>query len=208
MMFGSKKQLAVFLSKLAGFEHPTAELEQYPTDSEIAAEILWTAQLSGELTGRRVADLGCGTGILGIGALALGASHVTFLEIDVRVFPTLMGNIAKLEDATGEEFGNYEILEGDVATFSTDADLVVQNPPFGTRDKGADTEFLRVAMKTAPLVYSLHKTSTEEHLRRIVTDARRRVLSVTRYAFPLKQTMVQHTKKLERIEVSCLKVSR
>ena len=37
------------------------------------------------------------------------------------------------------------------------------NPPFGTRKKGADMEFLSAAMKVASqAVYSLHKTSTRE----------------------------------------------
>lgn len=42
-------------------------------------------------------------------------------------------------------------------------DTVVMNPPFGTRKKGADMEFLSAAMKVASrAVYSLHKTSTRE----------------------------------------------
>jgi predicted RNA methylase len=41
------------------------------------------------------------------------------------------------------------------------------NPPFGTRKKGADMEFLSAAMKVASkAVYSLHKTSTREHIKR------------------------------------------
>lgn len=46
-------------------------------------------------------------------------------------------------------------------------DTVVMNPPFGTRKKGADMEFLSAAMKVASkAVYSLHKTSTREHIKR------------------------------------------
>ncbi|KAJ6295903.1 hypothetical protein OIU78_023850 [Salix suchowensis] len=41
------------------------------------------------------------------------------------------------------------------------------NPPFGTRSKGADMDFLSVALKIASrAVYSLHKTSTREHVKR------------------------------------------
>ncbi|KAL4287737.1 hypothetical protein AHAS_Ahas19G0216100 [Arachis hypogaea] len=37
------------------------------------------------------------------------------------------------------------------------------NPPFGTRKKGADLDFLNVALKVASqAVYSLHKSSTRE----------------------------------------------
>eukprot|EP00249_Psilotum_nudum_P007254 c20431_g2_i2 orf=138-572(+) len=42
-------------------------------------------------------------------------------------------------------------------------DTVVMNPPFGTRRKGADMDFLSSALKIAETaVYSLHKTSTRE----------------------------------------------
>eukprot|EP00249_Psilotum_nudum_P007256 c20431_g2_i4 orf=138-632(+) len=46
-------------------------------------------------------------------------------------------------------------------------DTVVMNPPFGTRRKGADMDFLSSALKIAETaVYSLHKTSTREHIKR------------------------------------------
>ncbi len=42
-------------------------------------------------------------------------------------------------------------------------DTVVINPPFGTRIKGADMQFLKIATElTNSTVYSLHKTSTRE----------------------------------------------
>ncbi|KAL1294594.1 hypothetical protein HN51_055381 [Arachis hypogaea] len=44
---------------------------------------------------------------------------------------------------------------------------VIMNPPFGTRKKGADLDFLNVALKVASqAVYSLHKSSTREHVKR------------------------------------------
>nr|DAD26859.1 TPA_asm: hypothetical protein HUJ06_028327 [Nelumbo nucifera] len=37
------------------------------------------------------------------------------------------------------------------------------NPPFGTRKKGADIDFLSTALKVASqAVYSLHKTTTRD----------------------------------------------
>ena len=45
------------------------------------------------------------------------------------------------------------------------AHTVVMNPPFGTRRKGADMQFLRAALHVADsAVYSLHKTSTRAHI--------------------------------------------
>lgn len=44
-------------------------------------------------------------------------------------------------------------------------DTVIMNPPFGTREKGADLVFLKMALSLATkAVYSLHKTSTRKRV--------------------------------------------
>jgi putative methylase len=203
-MIASQKQLAILLSKLKPFEHADISLEQYPTDSEVAAAVLWDAHMHGEIEGKQVADLGAGTGILGIGALALGAGHVTFIELDVKVFPALMANLHLLEEELGE-FSNYEIINGNVENYAQPADLVLQNPPFGTQGKHADMLFVKKAVSLAPITYSFHKTATEEYLKRWAQENGVRVTNQYRFAFPLKQTMRQHTRRIQRIEVTCLK---
>ena len=48
------------------------------------------------------------------------------------------------------------------------ADVVIMNPPFGTRRKGADMEFLRAAFLLASeSIYSLHKSSTRAYIKRV-----------------------------------------
>ena len=78
MQIRSKSSLAVLLSKLKGFETEkvSEKLEQYQTDPEIAAEILWFAGFNNDISRKVIVDLGCGTGILGIGALVMGAKKV------------------------------------------------------------------------------------------------------------------------------------
>lgn len=45
------------------------------------------------------------------------------------------------------------------------SDIVVMNPPFGTKRKNADREFLQAAFTIAEeTVYSLHKTSTRSFI--------------------------------------------
>jgi len=42
-------------------------------------------------------------------------------------------------------------------------DVVVTNPPFGTKKQvGVDARFVQNALRFAPVVYSLHKTSTRQ----------------------------------------------
>jgi ribosomal protein L11 methyltransferase len=47
-----------------------------------------------ELAGQQVIDFGCGSGILGIAALKLGAAHVTAVDIDPQALTATLGNAA------------------------------------------------------------------------------------------------------------------
>jgi predicted RNA methylase len=56
------------------------------------------------------------------------------------------------------------------------ADTVIMNPPFGTKQKGADMEFLRAACRLARTsVYSLHKSSTRAHIQKVALRCAGRV---------------------------------
>lgn len=206
MVMQSKKALAVFLSGLRTFEQPNPRLEQYSTDGEIAAGMLWDAHMRGDIMGKTIVDFGSGTGILGIGALALGASHVTFVELDSHVFPALMENLARLEEQMDSRMSNYEIIEGNVLEHSYHADVVLQNPPFGARDAHADIAFLGKALSSAPVVYTMHKTSTMSYLRTWLAQRKSRIASETDVSFPLKNTLSEHTRKTHRIEVTVLRI--
>ena len=92
----SKKALAMLLSGLEGFIGPKVRVEQYATDPEIAAEVLWQAYMKGDI-GKVSVDLGCGTGILGIGLLALGSEKVYFIDLDQKVIDIAKENLSKLE---------------------------------------------------------------------------------------------------------------
>ena len=74
-----KKQLEMILERLEGFSRPSFQREQYATPATVAAEMLFLAAMHEDLG--TVCDLGCGTGILAIGAALLGARAVG-VEID------------------------------------------------------------------------------------------------------------------------------
>jgi putative methylase len=196
----SKKQLAVALSRLVLFEKPKIKLEQYCTPSEIAATILWDAYMKGDVEDKTIADLGCGTGILGIGALLLGASKVYFVEKDEDAIVVLKKNLESLD------LEDYEIIESDVSDFTQNVDIVLQNPPFGTRQKHVDKAFLEKAFSIATMIYSFHKTSTDKFVRAICKDYQFTVAERHNFAFPLRQMYKHHKKKIERIEVSSYKM--
>ncbi len=66
-----KRKLEMILEKVKGFERPDVSREQYATPATVAAELLYFAFMNGDLAGS-VVDLGCGTGVLAIGASLLG----------------------------------------------------------------------------------------------------------------------------------------
>ena len=203
----SKKDLAIVLSLLERFSAPKINLEQYATDGEIAATILWDAFMQGNIKNKVVADLGCGTGVLGIGCLLLGAKKVYFVDCDEISIALLHKNLKMAYDSY-EIPGTYEIEYRNVDGFFQEVDIVVQNPPFGTQEKHADKMFLEKAFSIAKVVYSFHKTATKSFVSAIALDYGFRIKQTADFSFPLKKTMQQHTKKVEMIEVSCFWMER
>jgi len=203
-MIHSKARLAIELSKLKLFDRPDAEAEQYPTDSEVAAEALWNAYYLGDIDGKIIADLGCGTGLLGIGALLLEAKKVFFLDNDEKALEIAKRNHAAFKDVTKDAV----FLLQDVKEFSEKADVVIQNPPFGTRQRHADREFLIKAFETAPIIYTFHKTTSKDFISRIAEDNNYKVTHYWEFDFPLKATQLFHKKRIQRIKVGCWRLER
>ncbi len=154
--------LRKILSELKTFEIPSLIDEQYPTDPEIAFKILNEIVLRNE-NNKVFADLGAGTGILGIGALLIGAEKVYFVEKDKNAIKILKNNLEIIKKYV-EINGKYEILNCDVNEFKTKVDVVIMNPPFGTKKKHADRIFYDVAFEIADVVYSITKRTTSEFL--------------------------------------------
>ena len=197
----SKSSLAIELSKLKVFDQANVSLEQYPTDSEIAATILWQAKMNNDIEDKIIADLGAGTGILGIGALLLGADYVYFVEKDEKAIEILKENLNNLniED-------NFKIINSEIQEFNKKVDLVIQNPPFGTKEKHADKLFLEKAFEITSKIYSFHKTSTKVFIEKISKDHNFKIKEQINFKFPLKATQKFHKKRIENIDVSCFKL--
>ncbi|XP_078444303.1 S-adenosyl-L-methionine-dependent methyltransferases superfamily protein isoform X2 [Wolffia australiana] len=157
------KQLESLLGELDQFSEPKAELEQYPTGPHIASRMIYAAETTfGDINGKIVADFGCGCGTLGIASALLGAEHVVGIDVDSSSLEIALQNAEELEV-------DIDLLLCDVRHFQSARciDTVVMNPPFGTKRKGIDMAFLSMALQVASrAVYSLHKTSTREHVKK------------------------------------------
>ncbi len=147
-----KLDLELFLSQVAVNPSPKVNLEQYTISESIAATMLYlAAYTNNDIIGKKVLDLGCGTGRLALGAAFLRAERVVGVDVDKSALKVAVENTRK----TGLT-ANTEWVNGDIATVEGHFDTVLQNPPFGVQTRNADRAFLVKALESGKAVYSLH----------------------------------------------------
>ncbi len=162
-MVRSQKELGMLLSNLRGFSRPKRRLEQYPTDPATASSLLWHAYMRGDIEGKNVVDLGCGTGLLTLGALLLGAKYVVCVDIDVDALIDAKSNLSSYSESVDLLLADAKFLN------LRGVDTVVMNPPFGVVKKGIDLAFLEASMELArSAIYTIHKFNYESH--RIIVE--------------------------------------
>ena len=135
----------------------------------VAARLLYHVHQHERVDQMVVADLGTGTGMILTGLVFIGALHSIGVEIDPQY---ALVALKQLEDKV--EGGSFEIINADVSRVrlrGKQVDLVVMNPPFGTKEEGIDTKFLEVAMEICcGSIYSMHKSSTRPYLEKFTTN--------------------------------------
>lgn len=209
MVKTSKSGLAIVLSELKDFERGVLELEQYSTPSEIAADVLWKAYMNGDVERKVIVDSACGPGFLGIGALILGAKKVFFVDKSKEAIEILKKNIEFVDDKYGFSAGERsEIAVKDIKDIWEKADIVMQNPPFGTKEKHIDRLFLEKAFSTANIIYSFHKTVTKGFVEAISKDNGFMITHSWRYDFGIKATQKFHEKKKYLVDVTVFRLSK
>jgi putative methylase len=146
-----KIDLEVFLSTVKGNPTPKVELEQYTITESPAATMLYIAYLNGDIEGKNVVDLGCGTGRLALGAAFLGAKSVIGVDIDASAI-----EVAKENSQLTHPKNRSQWIVGDISSVNGHFDTVLQNPPFGVQKRNADRAFLHKALDVGDSIYSLH----------------------------------------------------
>ena len=203
------RELESHLEEVDAFEQPKILLEQYPTRAHIAACMLHTMQSSyGDLEDKLIADLGCGCGVLSIGAVMLGAGLTVGFDIDDDAL-----GICK-ENMEAFEIENYELIQTDLTKIDVDRfgkqfDTVVMNPPFGTKhNKGIDMEFVKTGLSLAKTaVYSLHKTSTRDHILKKAKEWGVQMKVVAQLRYDLPASYKHHKKASVDIDVDFIRFS-
>lgn len=199
------KQLEMALQRLAGFDRPSAALEQYQTPAPLAARLLYHALMKGDIAGKRVADPGCGTGILAIGAALLGASSVTGIDIDEKALAVARKNADLLgADVT---FLPADLRDGKYRETIGTFDTVVMNPPFGAQNAHADRPFIDCALAIAPVTYSIFNAGSLPFVE-AYTAGRAEITEKVGGAFPIKRSFAFHTKDVQVIGVEIVRLNR
>lgn len=203
----SKKELSIALSRLKGFENPKVSSEQYITDSEVAADAIWNAYLAGNIKGKVIADLGSGTGILGLGCLLMGCKKVFLVESESSAMEIAKKNFESLKQMFNIT-ENAEFILKDIADFDEKVDVVIENPPFGTKAKHADKAFLEKAMKISDKIYTIqsklyytNKFASKRFIPALCQAKGFKITGVKEYDLKLKATYDFHRKPVKKVKV-------
>ena len=194
-----QKKLEIILQQhVKPFGKPKIELEQYHTPCGIAAAVVHQMHGNGDVEGLTVCDLGCGTGMLAIACSLMGADTVHGVDCDPDALALLRENLATFDDDDGVQ---VQLHEMQAENFSEACDVLVMNPPFGTRAKGADMMFLKTASQVAQVIYSMHKSSTRKHVEKAAAACGLIGRPIAQLRYNLDKTYDFHKKKSLDIEV-------
>lgn len=192
-----QRKLEILLEKVAGFDSPDVTLEQYATPAVLAAEVLHFAYMKGDIADNVVYDLGCGTGILSIGAKLLGAESVVGFDSDEKALEIARKNAEKMGV-------DVEFVCCDISEIKGNTHTVVMNPPFGAQAKGNDRPFLLTALRTSEVTYSIHNCGSHDFIQKFISPAV--ITEWYKTSFSMKRTFKFHKKDVEQIEVEIYRI--
>lgn len=205
-----KRKLEMLLERVRGFDRPDVTREQYATPAVVAADLLYFAFMNGDLDGSAI-DLGCGTGVLAIGARLLkddagldSTQKVIGIDSDNRALEVARANAASL--GTDVDWIRCDVRDvDDVLCVDRRFDTVVMNPPFGAQEKGNDRPFLDKALEIGRVVYSIHNAGSRSFIESYV-EGRGAVTDVVELEFPMRHTYSFHKKEVALIDVELYRI--
>ena len=198
------RHLAMYLSKLEPLPCEDVELEQYSTDGNLASSFLSAVVSFGDLSSETVVgDLGAGNGILGIGALKIGAKKCIFLETDKKACLAISNNLSKDSlDESGIVINEFL----DEKTFFPKVDLIVCNPPWGRQKEKADRPFLDLIIKNGSVTHMMH-SSHSTHIRPFFESKNWTVEKYNEFDFYLPGKYSHHKKEKDSTKVGFWRLS-
>jgi len=199
------RKLAMNLSNLEQHHLKNVDLEQYSIDGDLAAKWLSDLIAFGDLKkGCKVSDLGAGNGILGIGALILGAEKVIFIESDSKACEVINNNISLLGLQNRSEVRNLHIEQSNIPILDTD--IIITNPPWGRQKEKADKPFLQSILNNYKTSHILHNYRAT-HISRFFLNEGWKVEKYGEADFSLPATYNHHNRQRDRTRAGFWRVS-
>ncbi|ERG99182.1 MAG: putative RNA methylase [Haloquadratum sp. J07HQX50] len=201
-----KSELEGQLAVVAGFADPRAELEQYPTPPELAATVIHTADLNGDIQDRTIVDLGTGTGMLALGAALRSPHRVIGVDIDRSPLQTAIQNEHRVGATAPIHWVQADVTAGGLSTETPT--VVVMNPPFGAQysNRHADREFLTVSADIADVSYSIHNEGSEEFVTEFAADRAGTITHAFAAEFSVSNQFSFHTSETEQIQSEVFRI--
>jgi putative methylase len=193
------------LEGVEGFAAPSPRLEQYQTPAPLAARLLFHASLRGDIDGKKVADLGCGTGILSVGAALLGAALVCGIDIDDKALSIARRNAERF--GTSISFRSGDLSDPGLVTGLGAYDTVVMNPPFGAQKAHADRPFIDAGLLIAPVIYGIFNAGSRHFLERYL-EGRGGIEEVIGGLLPIRRSFSFHRRDVREIPVEIMVIRR
>lgn len=190
-----KNHLARQLSEVEDFENPKVKLEQYLTPAHLAADLIYTAYMQGDIRNKKVVDLGSGTGMLAIGA-SLMEGNVVAVEKDQDAYEELITNQKNFNL-------DFDVENKDIEDVEIEADTVVMNPPFSVHSE-LGMKFWQKAVDTGSKVYAISPRGKRSAIKDFVEKSGFRVVATEGYTVSLPPTFGFHTEASQEIEVDII----
>ncbi len=191
------RQFEIMLEKIQGFSNPNPAKEQYLTPPTLAARLLYSALINGDIAEKSVLDLGCGTGMLSIGAALLGGT-VTGVDIDGDALNTAKENAARLK--ADVSFIMADVKGKNLPDILPHVDTVIMNPPFGAQNEHADRPFIDCAIEMGDLIYGIFNAGTNDFLERYI-NGRAEITRTIAADLTIPRTFSFHSKDKMEIPV-------
>ncbi|MFW9930129.1 MAG: METTL5 family protein [Candidatus Thorarchaeota archaeon] len=209
MSIFSKEFLLFLNSYTQDFFNPKIELEQYSTPTTILEDFF---SINFNFNGKKVLDMGSGLGTLSFCVAWLGAKTIIGIESDLRALKKArvtekMFNEKLIEtqnkNRITKSLPNFFWINTHLEFFilkklKNFIDIVIMNPPFGTRRKGIDFVFLNRAFSLSCPILTIHKESPNliNDIKNLSAKNKFKINWSIKIDFPIKKSFKFHTTKL------------
>lgn len=205
-----KRALERRLAAVEGFRDPDVAREQYPTPADLAAHVLHTADLQGDLAGT-VVDLGTGTGMLALGAALREPARVVGFDVDPSALAVARENERRLTPPRSVAWVRGDATRLPLAVDAAgDAEpTVVMNPPFGAQygNRHADRRFLAAAADLGGVSWSIHNGGSREFVESFAADEGGTVTHAFAAELDLANRYDFHTAEREALDVEVFRIT-